>query len=63
MDECNNNPLTVILDNKTISERPRLTFVLFLFSSALKSWSDFHKLILKKEGVGIGIGILKNLYL
>lgn len=52
MDGCDNMPPTVVSDNKTISEWPKLTFVGF-FPRVLKSRPDFHKLILKKRGWGV----------
>lgn len=44
-----NMPLTVVLDNKTNSQWPRLTFVMLLFPRAFRSGPDLHKLIFKKE--------------
>ena len=57
MDGCDNMPSTVVSDNKTISEWPKLTFVGF-FPRVLKSRSDFCNLILKKRGWG-AVEILK----
>ena len=59
MDGCDNMPPTLVSDNKTISEWPKLTFVGF-FPRVLKSRSDFCKLILKKRGWG-AVEILKSI--